>query len=143
MTTVRDTRAMLAGMTPVLKRGSFVFCTTNDPALVEQARVAALSWFREDEGFALILELEVAASLGFDVTMPMSRIVFEVFSALDGVGLTAAISTALASDDIPCNVVSAYHHDNVFVPVSMADRATHILQLIQMQAQIGEPPNHP
>lgn len=130
---------MLAGMTPVLKQGSFVFCTTGDAALAEQARSAASSWFREDEGIALILELEVAASLGFDTTMPMSRIVLEVFSALDGVGLTAAVSTALASDNIPCNMVSAYHHDNVFVPVAVADRAMHVLHLLQTQAQGGEP----
>ena len=138
MATVRDTRAMLAGMTPVLKRGIFVFCITNDPALVEQAQAAALSWFREDEGIALILELEVAVSLGFDATMPMSRIVLEVFSALDGVGLTAAVSTALADDNIPCNMVSAYHHDNVFVPAAMADRAMYVLHLLQTQAQGGE-----
>ena len=141
MAIVRDTGAMLTGMTPVLKQESFVFCTATDPASIDQARVRALSWFREDEGIALILELEVAASLGFDTTMPMSRIVLEVFSALDGVGLTAAISTALAGEDIPCNVVSAYHHDNVFVPVAMAERALRVLQLIQAQAQIGERTN--
>ena len=139
MATVRDTRAMLAGMTPVLRQGNFVFCITNDAALAEQAQAAALSWFRENEGIAMILELEVAASLGFDITMPMNRIVLEIFSALDGVGLTAAVSTALANDNIPCNMVSAYHHDNVFVPVAMADRAMHVLQLLQTQAQVGEP----
>jgi len=130
---------MQAGMTPVLRQGSFVFCITGDTALAEQARAVALSWFREDEGIAMILELKVAASLGFDTTIPMSRIVLEVFSALDGVGLTAAVSTALASDNIPCNMVSAYHHDNVFVPVAMADRAMHVLRLLQAQAQGGKP----
>ena len=139
MATVRDTRAMLAGMTPVLRQRNFVFCITNDAALAEQAQAAALSWFREDEGIAMILELEVAASLGFETSLPMNRIVLEVFSALDGVGLTAAVSTALAHDNIPCNMVSAYHHDNVFVPVAMADRAMHVLHLLQAQAQIGEP----
>lgn len=139
MTTVRDTRAMLAGMMPVLKQGNFVFCTTGDAGLAEQARSAALIWFREDEGIALILEREVATSLGFDTTIPMSRIVLEVFSALDGVGLTAAVSTALASNNIPCNMVSAYHHDNVFVPVTMVDRAMHVLHLLQAQAQVGKP----
>lgn len=135
METVRDTHAMLAGMKPVLKHGSFVFCSTSDAALAEQARPAALNWFRKDEGTAMILELEVAASLGFDTAMPMNRIVLEVFSALDGMGLTAAVSTALAGDNIPCNMVSAYHHDNVFVPATMADRAMHVLHSLQAQAQ--------
>ena len=135
METVKGTRAMLEGMTPVLKQESFVFCSTSDAALAEQARSAALSWFREDEGTAMILEVEVAASLGFDITMPMRRIVLEVFSALDGVGLTAAVSTALAGENIPCNMVSAYHHDNVFVPVAMANRAMQVLRSLQAAAQ--------
>jgi len=130
---------MLAGMTPVLRQGNFVFSITNDAALAEQAQAAALSWFREDEGIAMILGLEIAASLGFDTTVSMNRIILEVFSALDGVGLTAAVSTALACNNIPCNMVSAYHHDNIFVPVSMADKAMQVLKLLQAQAQIGEP----
>ena len=138
MKTVRDTQAMLAGMTPVLKHGSFVFCSTSDVYLAEQARPSALSWFREDEGAAMILELDVAASFGFDTTMQMSRIVLEVFSALHGVGLTAAVSTALADEKIPCNMVSAYHHDNIFVPVDMADRAMHLLRSLQAAAQNKE-----
>ncbi|RYF00622.1 MAG: ACT domain-containing protein, partial [Oxalobacteraceae bacterium] len=110
---------MLAGMTPVLRDGSFIFCITNDPTLAEQARTVALSWFREDEGTAMILDLPVAALLGFDVGLPMRRIVLEVYSALDGVGLTAAVANALAGANISCNVVSAYHHDNVFVPAAI------------------------
>jgi len=132
---IRDTRAMLAGMTPVLRDGSFVFCITNDPTLAEQARKVALSWFREDEGTAMILDLRVAALLGFDVGLPMRRIVLEVYSALDGVGLTAAVANALAGANISCNVVSAYHHDNIFVTAAMAEKAVEVLQEVQSRAQ--------
>ncbi|MFA5970449.1 MAG: ACT domain-containing protein [Sphingomonas sp.] len=66
--------------------------------------------------------------------MPMSRIVLEVFSALDGVGLTASVATALADDGIPCNMIAAYHHDNVFVPVQMAQKAVEILMDMQRRA---------
>ena len=138
METVRDTHAMLAGVMPVLKQGGFVFCSTSDPVVAEQARHAALSWFREDEGTAMIVELEVAASFGFDITRPMNRIVLEVFSTLDGVGLTAAVSTALTSNNVPCNMVSAYHHDNVVVPVAMADRAMQVLHSLHAAAQSQE-----
>lgn len=132
---IKDTHAMLAGMTPVLRDNSFIFCITNEPTLAEQARTVALSWFQEDEGTAMILELRVAESLGFDVGLPMRRIVLEVYSALDGIGLTAAVANALAGANISCNVVSAYHHDNVFVPAAMAEKAVQVLQEVQSRAQ--------
>lgn len=135
---VRDTRAMLAGMTPVLREGRFVFCATDDVQLAARARDSALMWFREDEGLAMVLEAGNAASLGFDCGLAMRRIVLEVFSALDGVGLTAAVASALAREGIPCNAVSAYHHDNVFVPERLADNALLVLQRLQVQARSGE-----
>ena len=70
----------------------------------------------------------MAASFGFDVSLPMRRIVLDVFSALDGVGLTAAVSTALADAGIPCNMVSFFHHDSDFVPSAMAHGAMLVLR---------------
>jgi hypothetical protein len=131
---VRDTRAMLAQMSPVIRAGRFVFCTTDEDTLVEAARGSALSWFREDEGITMILEIEAAAAHGFDIGEPMSRVVLSVFSALDGIGLTAAVATALADERIPCNVIAAYHHDNIFVPTSMAERAMEVLRAVQAKA---------
>jgi hypothetical protein len=121
-------------MTPVLKAGLFVFCVTPDETLAGRVMAHALSYFREDEGIALILPLEQAAALGFDTAMPMRRIVLEVFSALDGVGLTAAVSSALAEAGISCNMVAAFHHDNVFVPAADAERALAILRAVQEAA---------
>jgi uncharacterized protein len=132
--TVRKTEAMLAGMTPALKEGDYVFCTSSSPATVEKARKVALSVFREDEGVAFILKVDEASALGFDTSGVMRRIVLEVFSALDGVGLTAAVASALAAGGVPCNMVAAYHHDHVFVPSGMADRAMSILIAVQRQA---------
>ena len=43
-----------------------------------------------------MLAIGDVARRGFDVSMPMSRIVFEVYSGLDGVGLTADVTTMLA-----------------------------------------------
>lgn len=135
--TVRDTQAMLAGMTPVLTTGVFVFCC------VERDRAATLyaeseGVFQEEEGTTLVLPLARAETLGFDTQMPMRRIVLEVYSALDGVGLTAGVATALADEAIPCNVVAAYHHDHVFVPEEMAEKALSILQALQRRAKAGK-----
>jgi hypothetical protein len=93
-----------------------------------------LATFREDEGTSLVLTEEDGTLHSFDLSMPMSRIVLEVLSALDGVGLTASIATALADGGIPYNMIAAYHHDNVFVPEQMAARAVGILQDVQRRA---------
>lgn len=128
---VREGRAMIAGMEPVLKDGASVFCTTNSQEVAENARPFALGWFEEDEGTTIILNPADAKRLGFDVGLPMAHIVLEVFSALDGVGLTAGVSSALADAGIPCNMVAAFHHDHVFVPAAMAQRAISVLQALQ------------
>jgi len=132
---VRERKAMLAGMTPTLKAGIYHFCTTDDAAVLASLTSRSLAMFREDEGTALILSEHDAQAYGFDLSMPMSRIVLEVFSALDGVGLTAGVAVALADAGIPCNMVAAYHHDNVFVPEPMARRAVEILLGVQREAK--------
>ncbi|WP_160004119.1 ACT domain-containing protein [Rhizobium sp. 18055] len=128
---IRDTRAMLAGMTPSLDATEYLFCTTNDNALAEQAAPLALGWFREDEGMSLILSANQANHLGFNAALSMRRITLTVFSSLEGIGLTAAVSTALTRHGIPCNMVAAYHHDHVFVPADMADMAMQVLMDLQ------------
>jgi hypothetical protein len=47
----------------------------------------------------------------------------EVHSALDAVGLTAAVSHVLTGAGISANVVAGYTHDHVFVPLDRADDA--------------------
>ncbi|MGK7755528.1 MULTISPECIES: ACT domain-containing protein [unclassified Roseovarius] len=135
MATVRDTRGMIKGMAPVHDAETWHFCTTDDRDLAERARPHALAVFGEDEGVSLILPDEVARDLDFPVEMPMSRITLSVHSALDGVGLTAAVAGALAEALIPCNVVAAYHHDHVFVPEELAGKAMAILQDVARQAE--------
>src|SRR5437868_1289375 len=124
---IRDTKAMLAQMKPVLGAEEFVFCTTRDGEIIARARFLALCLFEEEEGTTLILARADAQALGFDDTMPMRRIVLEVFSALDGIGLTAGVATALTAANIPCNMVAAFHHDHVFVPAALAERAQAVL----------------
>ncbi len=135
---VRERQAMLAGMKPSLKDGRYFFCTSNDMAVLAALSNRSLATFREDEGTALVLAEDDAKLHSFDLSMPMARIVLEVFSALDGVGLTAGVATALADEGIPCNMIAAYHHDNVFVPEPMAARAVEILHDVQQRASSPE-----
>lgn len=114
---------MISGMAPVLDRGPWHFCVADDAALTERA----LAMFREDEGLTLILPEAVAKAHRLSADLPMARITLTVHSALDGVGLTAAVAGALAGAGIPCNMVAAYHHDHAFVPADRADEAMRIL----------------
>ena len=121
---VRDRSAMVDGMAPVLDGTTWVFVQSEDPALVAQA----LGTFREAEGLTLILP-EAANAGG----LPMARITLTVHSAPDGVGLTAAVSTALASAGIACNVVAAFHHDHLFVPEDRGEEALAILMALSAE----------
>jgi len=131
---IRDSQSMLAGMTPVLTEGEFVFCSSNETDVIGRAMPMALGSFMEAEGLTVILPRADAKALGFDDTLPMRRITLDVFSALDGVGLTAGVAAALAAENIPCNMVAAYHHDHVFVPAAMAERAIAVLRELQQRA---------
>ncbi|WP_321832402.1 ACT domain-containing protein [Thalassovita sp.] len=126
--------AMISGMEPQLREGSFVFVSLNAGQDTNDLHHAAIASFREEEGLSLILPFDVAADAGFDTAQPMACITLNVYSALSGVGLTAAVSGALGASDIPCNIVAAYHHDHVFVPWDAKDRALTALQTLQSSA---------
>lgn len=131
---VGEAQAMIASMEPVLVPGEVVFCSTSDAGLLSAALPKARAVFAEQEGASLILPRPEAGALGFDADQPMRQITLQVFSALDGVGLTAAVANALAAEAIPSNIVAAYHHDHVFVPAGMAERALEVLRATQGRA---------
>jgi len=120
---------MIAGMAPSLRPGEVVFCVTREIGTARAALAEALAVVAEDEGWTLILPRAAAARLGRDGA-PFRRIVLEVHSALEGVGLTAAVATALAADGIACNVVAGAHHDHLFVPADDAARALAALEAL-------------
>jgi len=126
-TPVKGTGAMIAGMAPERDPETWHFCTVADEAVAALHFPEALAIFREAEGISLILPAEAAARHGFDTSLPMARITLTVHSALDGVGLTAAVAQALAGAGIPCNMVAAFHHDHAFVPRAEAERALAVL----------------
>lgn len=129
---------MIAEMTPELLPGAFVFCTLRAPEDAAALIGAALALFREEEGLSLILTRERAAAAGFPTEAAMRCIRLNVYSALDGVGLTAAVAGALAGAGIACNMVAAFHHDHAFVPDHRAEAAMAVL--IALQAGSAAPP---
>ena len=123
MAAERDLSKLLTGMSPELQVGEFGFvCLTEaEPDLLAQALMS----FKEAEGLTLILPWEVCEPLGGEFRSAM--ITLKIHSALEAVGLTAAVSAALTQASIPCNVVAAFHHDHLFAPVDKADQAMEAL----------------
>ena len=111
---VSDLRGMLTGKAPVLdaRRWDFALVEGNPPS-------DAFAVICEEEGTTVIVAQD---SGGF------ARITLTVHSALDGVGLTAAVAGGLAGAGIACNVVAGYHHDHLFVPWERRDEALAIFQ---------------
>jgi len=75
----------------------------------------------------LVLERSAADDAGLDYGPIMRCITLQVHSSLEAVGLTAAVSSALAQAGISANVIAAYHHDHVFVSANRADDAMRVL----------------
>ncbi|MCP8467713.1 ACT domain-containing protein [Pseudomonas sp. ZM23] len=121
--------ALLRGMQPVLNDGEYVYCTL-PPDSAAPAGLNPLGSFREQEGQTLILERADAerAGLGFDYVA--AWLTLEVHSALQAVGLTAAVAGALTKAGISCNVVAAWYHDHLFVAHADGPRALEVLRAL-------------
>lgn len=123
--------ALVARLTPRLRPGSFVFATIADAALAARAAPRAIATMREEEGLSVVLPLAEAAALGLPTAPRMRLITLGVQSSLESVGLTAAVSAALAAAGIPCNMVAGYHHDHIFIPEGTSDTAMTVLRGLQ------------
>ena len=82
------------------------------------------------EGTTLVLAVDDAAAAGLTGTFRCAWITLDVDSALDAVGLTAAVATALADRGISCNMVAGLRHDHLFVPVDRAHDAVAVLEAL-------------
>ena len=123
---VRDREAMIAALEPRLDTQRWRFVLVS-PDTAPQLLGAAIGTFREDEGVTAIVPSELADELGIEGP-DFARITLMVHSDLEGVGLTAAVSGALADAGVACNMVAAFHHDHAFVPAAKGDEALRTLQ---------------
>ncbi|MFF2568780.1 ACT domain-containing protein [Streptomyces sp. NPDC058084] len=124
MSAERDLTRLLAGMRPELRPGRYVFTTVDGPAPAGLASVVTVA---ETEGLTMVVRQEDAdaASLAYDYVA--GWITLRVHSALDAVGLTAAVAGALAEEGLSCNVVAGFHHDHLFVEHARAEEALGVL----------------
>jgi hypothetical protein len=116
-----ETLPMLRQLDPLLDEVSYRFVLVNRD-IAPQVLGAAIGTFREEEGVTAIIPAQLADEVG-QSGADFARITLRVHSDLEAVGLTAAVSAALAEANIACNVVAAFHHDHVFVPWDRRDDA--------------------
>lgn len=120
----RDLTRLLATLQVSARDGEYVFVSLPeaDPGLATVAALADAS-LREDEGITFVLPRERADALGLPYDFRAAWLSLDVHSALDAVGLTAAVATALARHGIPCNVLAGFHHDHLLVAAERRDDA--------------------
>jgi hypothetical protein len=129
----RDLRRLLATMEPVLLPGEWVFVSAPS-AMPLPSRATVV----EDEGTTHVLSRADADEYGLAYDFVAAWITLRVHSALDAVGLTAAVAGALADAGIGCNVLAGAFHDHLLVPVDRADDAVAVLR--HLSATSATPP---
>ena len=102
-----DLGRLLASLKVVRRPGRWVFETQTTPPDLTTVAMA----FAEAEGWTLI-----RGARAEDRGPVWAWLELSVHSSLEAVGFFAAISHALADAGVPCNAISAYYHDHIFVP---------------------------
>lgn len=89
-----------------------------------------IAMIREAEGLTLVLPAADADRAGLEYEIELEWITLRVHSALDAVGLTAAVGTALAVAGVSANVIAGLHHDHLFVPAGRGPDALAVLRAL-------------
>ena len=128
---ISDLNELLRSLSPRLNDGVYVFVSV--PKNTDIKSVKPIATFVEDEGLSLIIEESQLEGNEFNILYRAAWITLTVNSDLNAVGLTAAVTNALADKGISCNVVAATNHDHLFVPVESAEAAMAVLIGLQVQ----------
>jgi len=113
-------------MKPQLIGGEFVFCTITENEFVKLG-IKPILMFKEDEGITIIIKKEKADENALSYSNVWRLITLSIHSDLGAIGFLAAITKKLAENGISVNVVSAYYHDHLFVPLEKAEKTIQVL----------------
>jgi hypothetical protein len=128
----RDLASILRSLTIERRPGVFAYVSVEQPSAELVSLAAAV--VEESEGVTLVLPVDAARDAGLTPVFEGAWLTLEVHSSLDAVGLTAAVSNALAAAGIPCNVIAGAYHDHLLVPVARATEATNCLRQMNPRA---------
>lgn len=116
----RDLTRLLAGLAPVMRRMPYVVTET-------EMDIPAAAIVVEDEATTKIVEQTVADAHHLEYSYVAAWITCTIESDLEAVGMTAAISSALADSGISCNMLAGSRHDHLLVPWHRRDDAIAVL----------------
>ncbi len=121
--------ALLRTLDAVRVPGIFVYVSGDElPPEVVFATV------REAEGVCAVIQREEALARGLPFSFEAAWLSLTVHSALEAVGLTAAVARALADEGIACNVLAGLHHDHLLVQAARSDDALACLKRLRVKA---------
>jgi len=123
MTGEKRLSQLLSHMSPDLLPATYVFFSVQHTYDNRQHVDHCFAMVREKEGTTFIVEEHYAKENNIPCESPMRCLSLTVHSSLEAVGLTAAMSNALANNDISANVIAGYFHDHIFVPEADAENA--------------------
>lgn len=119
-----DLAALLASLDVEQRPGTYTFVTGEWPGL----RAVAHAVIAEGEGTTYVVSTADARGAGAPVEFEASWLTLTVVSSLEAVGLTAAVSAALAHAGIACNALAGYHHDHLLVPADRTEQAMRVVR---------------
>lgn len=131
-----DLAKMLATLQVDVRDGEYVFVSA--PHWDALPRELAQATIVEAEGPTCVLRREHADERGLDYDFVAAWLSLRVRSALQAVGLTAAVAQALAARGIACNVLAGYHHDHLLVPAARREDA--LAALLALRGDGGPAP---
>ncbi|UCE14571.1 MAG: ACT domain-containing protein [Candidatus Heimdallarchaeota archaeon] len=124
---IHNLKLLLQNMKPKLSDARYIFSTVSE-AIYRDLEVIPLLVFREEEGMTIIVEEGEAEANFLNYTDIWSMITLTIHSDLSAVGFIAVITSKLAKYGISVNVVSAYYHDHIFVPIAKGNQALQLLE---------------
>ena len=122
---------MLRTLTVSVRPARYTFVTVDEPVALGRGIEAVLT---EAEGTTVVATVDEARRRGWPIDFVAAWVMLDVHSALDAVGLTAALSAALAEDGISANVLAGYFHDHILVPADRVDDAVACLTGLAAEA---------
>ena len=126
MAGMKDLNELLKTMKPELLEEEFIFSTISKD-ICAGLPFKPLCFFQEIEGVTIICEKSQADDNNISYEAVWRMITLTVHSDLTAVGFLAAITNKLKEQGISLNVISAYYHDHLFVPIDLADKALNTL----------------
>lgn len=112
---------ILATLDVDVRPGTYVLLTRTGPDAAADA--VAQARITEAEGITYVVPESAADALGAPPGFVAAWLSLRVHSALNAVGVTAAVAGVLAERGIACNVLAGYFHDHLLVPAARRDDA--------------------